>query len=118
MLTDIAIIVVAVMVLFVNIQLFLIHRTITILFAFLQDEESFETRGEMVSGSVPDLAIVDSSPAHLKQKRDERLRKGEDPEPDDSAIVRTKSAQQRQMEVNASKEAKLDKWMPGVKRGK
>lgn len=62
--------------------------------------------------------IVDSSPQHLRQKREERIRRGEDPEPAEGQIVRTRTPAQRQADADAAKEAKLDKWMPGVKRGK
>lgn len=66
----------------------------------------------------PDSAVVDSSPKHLREKREERIRKGEDPvDEEDSQIITTKPPGQLAAETNNAKEAKLDKWMPGVKRG-
>lgn len=61
--------------------------------------------------------IADSSPQHLRAKREERIRRGEDPEPADGQIVRTTTPARRQEREQAAKEARLDKWMPGVKRG-
>lgn len=62
-------------------------------------------------------AVVDDSPKHLKAKYRARVDKGEDPIDDgESQIVNTKTPQQFKQEAEAAKEAKLDKWMPGIKR--
>jgi hypothetical protein len=65
-----------------------------------------------------DTAVIDSSPQHLREKREERIRKGEELDDEDSQIISTKTPQQLEAETERAKESKLDKWMPGVKRGK
>lgn len=62
-------------------------------------------------------AIVDTSPGAVAERRQKRK---EEPEDDDgeSQIVTTKTPEQRALESTVEKEAKLDKWMPGVKHGK
>lgn len=59
-------------------------------------------------------AIVDDSPA----ARAERKRKHTIADDEESQIVTTKSRVQRESESSAAREAKLDKWMPGVKNDK
>lgn len=77
--------------------------------------KQLRTREELEAGD----QIVDSSPQHLKAKRDERERRGEEPiDEGESQIVGTKSLQKRAEEENAAREARLDKWMPGVRGGK
>lgn len=65
----------------------------------------------------PGSAVIDSSPKHLREKAEERYRKGEDVEDDDeSQIITTKTEHQKEMEAEIAKESKLDKWMPNVKK--
>lgn len=74
-----------------------------------QRQKEIEAEGES--------SIVHDDPAYLKQKREKRIRMGEDPEDGDSQIIKTKTPARRQEEAEAAKEERLDKWMPGVKRG-
>lgn len=60
--------------------------------------------------------IVDDSPLAVAQRKDVKMRKGEEEDDEDSQIVTTRSPQQKQAVADAERERKLDKWMPGAKR--
>lgn len=64
----------------------------------------------------PGTAVVDSSPEHLRAKREERRRHGEPEEDDDSQIVTTRSMAARTEAQDEARERRLDKWMPGVRK--
>lgn len=59
--------------------------------------------------------VIDDSPVAIAQRKDAKMRKGEDDEDEDSQIVTTKSRKQKQADRTAEREKQLDKWMPDVK---
>lgn len=64
-----------------------------------------------------DSQVVDDSPIAVACRKDAKMRKGEDEDDEDSQIVTTKSANQKRLDSQSEADKKLDKWMPGVKRG-
>lgn len=82
------------------------------------EREGVELETTTIVEDQPGDAVVDSSPAHVRAKKEERERKGEDAVDEDSQIVNTKTPEQIANEAESAKEARLDKWMPGAKHDK
>lgn len=62
--------------------------------------------------------VVDSSPGHIKEKRDARRRRGEEEIEPGSQIIETKGFRRQQEEISTAREEALDKWMPGAVNAK
>lgn len=81
-----------------------------------------ESLPEVDDSAAPDVdssAVIDDSPRHLREKREARVRRGEEPiNKAESQIITTKTNTERSTEAVKAREERLDKWMPGAKRGK